>query len=117
MEICKELLGTDEEIQQFVETESNSNIKVESKGKGFHFAAFRPMCRFLPVFRSFIFYQYVGFNNEDAYTKADNLTLAEGPHKGSIMGFIGYAGFSTRIYGQTVICGYSLFRISVKPLD
>jgi hypothetical protein len=117
MEICKELLKTDEEIQQFVNTKSALHFKVESKGRGFHFAAFRPMLRFLPVLRSYIYYRYVCFNNEDAYTKADNQTLAQGPHIGSIIGFIGYAGFSTRIFGRTVIYGYSLFRINVKSIN
>ena len=116
MEICKELMEMDEEIQQFVKTKSALHFKVESRGKGFHFAALRPMHRFLPMLRSYIYYRYIRFNNEDAYTKVDDLILAQGPQKGSVIGFVGYAGFSTRIFGKTVVYGYSLFRINVKTI-
>lgn len=112
-EKCRELCKNDFELQKFIDSENIFFTKVESKGKGIHFAIFRPMLRFKPVLRASIFYRY--FYEED-YTKADNNTLAQGPQKGSIIGFIGYAGFSTRIIGYTVIYGYSIFRVNVKQI-
>lgn|GEM_PF-3822626 len=108
---CEKLCSNDPEIQQFIDSDEMLYFKVESKGKGIHFALFRPMMRIKPVLRAGIFFRYF---NEDCYTKVNNQTLAEGPHKGSILGFVGYAGFSTRIIGKTVIYGYSLFRVNVK---
>jgi len=107
-----ELSEEDNELQHFVKFDSDFIVKVESKGKGLHFAIIRPMIRIKPVFRSVLMYRY--FYNED-YTKADNHTLAQGPHKARILGFVGYAGFSTRFFGRVVIYGYSTFRIDVDP--
>ena len=100
----------DSDLQSFVKSDTDIIKKVESKGKGFHFAIFRPMMRIKPVFRSVLMYRY--FYDED-YTKVDNHTLAQGPHKARILGFVGYAGFSTRFFGRVVIYGYSTFRIDV----
>ena len=100
----------DNDLQNFVNFDPDTIRKVESKGKGLHFAIFRPMIRIKPVFRSVLMYRY--FYDED-YTKADNHTLAQGPHKARILGFVGYAGFSTRFFGRVVIYGYSMFRIDV----
>ena len=100
----------DNDLQNFVKFDPDIIRKVESKGKGLHFAIFRPMIRIKPVFRSVLMYRY--FYDED-YTKVDNHTLAQGPHRARILGFVGYAGFSTRFFGRVVIYGYSTFRIDV----
>lgn len=108
---CEELLCNDPEMQEFIGSLEGLKLKVESKGNGIHFAVFRPMMRIKPILRASIFFRYF---NDDCYTKVNNQTLAEGPHKGSILGFIGYVGFSTRLIGKTVINGYSLLRVNIK---
>lgn len=116
-ETCKELCETDTELQHFIKSDAEFFMNVESRGKGFHFALFRPMMRLKPILRVAIFYRYIRFFNDDAYTKVGNNTLAEGPHRGSILGFIGYTGFSTRLIGSVVINGYSMMRVNVESLE
>ena len=109
---CNGLYENDEKLQQFIDKKGDSYTKIESQGYGFHFAFFRPMRQSKLIFRSAIIYRY--FNDED-YTKANNQTIALGPHKGRILGFIGYVCFSDRFFGYAAINGYSIFRTDIKP--
>lgn len=110
---CRELFENDDELQQF--TDENIFFRqVESQGYGFHFSMFRPIFLSRFLFRSTIRFRYF---YEDAYTKIDNQTLATGPHKGRILGFIGYICFSKMFFGDVTIYGYSTFRIDIKPIS
>lgn len=109
---CNELNENDKEMQQLIDGKENFYKKIETQGHGFHFAFFRPMKQSKPILRSAILYRY--FNDED-YTKVNNQTVALGPQKGRILGFIGYVGFSVRFFGYVAINGYSIFRIDIKP--
>jgi hypothetical protein len=109
---CNALYENDEGLQQFLDKKGDSYTKIESQGYGFHFAFFHPMRQSKLIFRSAIIYRY--FNDED-YTKANNQTIALGPHKGRILGFIGYVCFSDRFFGYAAINGYSIFRTDIKP--
>jgi hypothetical protein len=109
---CNALYQNDEELQQFIDKKGDSYPKIESQGYGFHFAFFRPMKQSKLMLRSMITYRY--FNDED-YTKLNNQTIALGPQKGRIVGFIGYVCFSDRFFGYASINGYSILRTDIKP--
>ena len=113
---CEELFGEDNEFQQLVDYNSANIIKVRSWGTGFHFALFLPMFRYLPRFHSQIIFRYIRNMNEDAYTSLNNVTF-HGPQKGSIIGFLGFGVFSTRIFGKMAIYGYALMRVDIKLLE
>jgi|GEM_PF-1713347 len=110
---CNALYDNDKELQQILYKWGGFHSKIESQGYGFHFAFFRPMKRSKLMLRSMIFFRY--FNDTD-YTKVNNQTIVIGPHKGRVIGFIGYVCFSNRFFGYTVIDGYSVFRIDIKTM-
>ena len=114
-EKCKELCENDEELQKYINSNSENPVwlEVESKGKGFHHSFRRIILVNRTIkWRAIIKYRYF-FKDDYTNTRMNESnewnTLIKGPQRIRLIGFSGYVNFKPRFFwGSTIIYGYVL---------